>query len=50
MSGFLLLEQEQTRIYMCCQWVQIAGIFGVLWPYGLECSLWSVTKCLGFRL
>ena len=39
---------RQTRIYMCCQWVQTAGISVVLWPYGSENSLRPVTECLGY--
>lgn len=41
------VRTRQTGIYMCCQWVQTAGISVVLWPYGLE-SLQSVPECLGY--
>lgn len=40
--------KRQTRIYICCLWVQTAGISVVLWPYGLENSLQSLTECLSY--
>lgn len=40
----LFYDKGRERIYMCCQWMQTAGISALLWPCGRENSLRSMTE------